>query len=43
VIIGVETLGRLPFGALDLGFFNRRCDRSDNALSDLLLKIEDVA
>jgi len=43
VIIGVKTLGRLAFGALDLGLFNRRRDRSNNALGDLILKIEDVA
>jgi hypothetical protein len=42
VIIGIKTLGRLAFGALDLGFFNRRCNRSDYALGDLVLQVEDV-
>src|SRR6478672_5902941 len=41
--IGVETRGRLALGALDLGFFHRRRDRPDNALSHLVLQIEDVA
>jgi hypothetical protein len=41
--IGVETVGRLAFGTLDLGFFHRWRDRPDNALSHLVLQIEDVA
>src|ERR1700730_13765912 len=41
--MGVETLGRLALGALDLGFFPRWRDRPDNALSHLVLQIEDVA
>src|ERR1700716_3898230 len=41
--IGVETLGRLALGPLDLGFFHRWRDRPDNALSHLVLQIEDVA
>jgi len=41
--IGIETLGRLALGTLDLGLFHRRRDRPDNALSHLVLQIEDVA
>src|SRR5229473_5898414 len=41
--IGVETLGRLALGTLDLGFFQRWRDRPDNAFSHLVLQIEDVA
>src|SRR6266480_7462137 len=41
--IGVETLGRLALGTLDFGFFHRWRDRPDNALSHLVLQIEDVA
>src|SRR5207237_5707036 len=41
--IGVETFGRLALGTLDLGFFHRWRDRPDNALSHLVLQIEDVA
>jgi hypothetical protein len=41
--IGIETLGRLALGTLDLGFFNRWRDRPDNALSHLVLQTEDVA
>src|SRR5712691_713094 len=33
----------LALGTLDLGFFHRRRDRPDNALSHLVLQIEDVA
>src|ERR1041384_4689647 len=41
--IGVETLGRLALGTLDLGFFHRWRDRPDNPLGHLGLQIEDVA
>src|SRR5258705_1021135 len=41
--IGVETAGRLALGTLDLGFFHHWRDRPDNALSYLVLQIEDVA
>src|SRR6476659_6680208 len=41
--VGVEAIGRLALGALDLGFFHRRGDRPDNALGHLVLQIEDVA
>src|SRR6476660_8730056 len=41
--IGVEALGRLAPGTLDLGFLNCRCDRPDNALGHLVLQIEDIA
>src|SRR6266403_5618383 len=41
--MGVETLGQLAFGTLDLGFLHRWRDRPNNALSHLVLKIEDVA
>src|ERR1700738_3964608 len=40
--MGVETLGRLAFGTLDLGFLHRWRDRPDNALGHLVLQIEDV-
>src|ERR1700681_2010586 len=41
--IGVETLGRLALGTLDLGFFHRWRDRPDNVLGHLVLQSEDVA
>src|SRR6266436_5100321 len=41
--IGVEAFGRLALGTLDFGFFHRWRDRPDNALSHLVLQIEDVA
>src|SRR5262245_23163596 len=41
--IGVETLGRLALGTLDLGVFYRWRDRPDHALGHLVLQIEDVA
>src|ERR1700692_951322 len=41
--ISVETLGWFGLGTLDLGFFHRWSDRPDNALSHLVLQIEDVA
>ncbi len=41
--IGVVALGRLALGTLDLGLFHHRRDRPDNALSHLVLQIEDVA
>ena len=41
--IGVETFGWLALGTLDLGLLHRWRDRPDNALSYLVLQIEDVA
>src|SRR5258705_10274340 len=40
--IGVETLGRLALGTLDLGFFHHWRDRPDNALRHLILQVEDI-
>src|SRR5215471_2291224 len=38
----VEAVGQLALGTLDLGLFHRWGDRPDNALSYLVLQIEDV-
>ena len=42
VVVGVEILGRLALGPLDLCLFQLRSDRSDDAPGHLLLQIKDV-
>src|SRR5580698_3979050 len=42
IVVGIEAFGRLAFGSLDLGFFNRWRDRPYNARRHLILEIKDV-
>ena len=42
VVVGAEILRRLALGALDLGAFQLRRDRADDAGGDLVLQFEDV-
>ena len=42
VVVGVQAFRRLALGALDLGPFELRRDRADDAFRDLVLQFEDV-
>ena len=42
VVVGVEALGRLALGPLDLGLLEPRRDRADDARRHLVLQLEDV-
>jgi hypothetical protein len=42
VVVGVEALGRLARGPLDLGLLELRRDRADHARRHLILQIENV-
>ena len=42
VVVGVEALGRLALGALDLGLLEPRRDRADHARGHPVLQVEDV-
>ena len=41
-IVGVETVGPLALGGLDLGVLQIRLDCADDAQRDLVLQFEDV-
>src|SRR5262249_4814734 len=41
-IVGTEAASRLPLCTLDLGPLELRGDRSDDAVRDLILKLEDI-
>ena len=42
IVVGVEALGGLALGPLDLGLLQLRRDRADHARGHLILQIEDV-
>ena len=42
-VVGVEIVGPLAFGAVDLGAAHRRFDRRHHAGGDLVLEVEHVA
>ncbi len=42
IVIGIETFGRLAFGAFDFGLLQLRPDRADDARRHLVLQIEDI-
>ncbi|MCY1305917.1 hypothetical protein D9M70_557460 [compost metagenome] len=42
VVVGVETFGRLAFGALHLDPFELRRNRADDAFGYLILQLENV-
>jgi hypothetical protein len=42
VVVGVEALGGLALGTLDLSLFERRRDGTHDAFGHLVLQIEDI-